>query len=89
MKKNKRKIIYKGDSSYPDVPSSGEAVYSAQCASIFRSSNDGLKFKAEVVHSQKLSQLTTLSRHYSYICPPALLCLAVLCHNNVLCLFLE
>ena len=28
-------------------------------------------------------------RHCSYVCPPALLWLAVLCRDSVLCLFLE
>ena len=48
----KRKIIYKGDTSYPNVPCLVEAVHSALCASIYRILNNGLKFDAEVVDSQ-------------------------------------
>ena len=62
-KKNKRKIIYKGDSIYPNIPSSAEAVHNALCASIYRFSNDGPHFETEIMDSQKLAQLTTLSWH--------------------------
>ena len=43
--------------------SSAEAAHIAQCASIYRFSNDGLHFEAKIVDSQKMTQLKTLSRH--------------------------
>ena len=62
-KKKKIKIIYKGDSSYPDFHGSTEATYSSLCAFIYRFSNDGPHFEAEIVDPQKLAQMASLSRH--------------------------
>ena len=53
--KIKIKIIYYGDSSYPDIPRSTEVVHSALCATIYRFSNDGPHFEAEIVDSQAMS----------------------------------
>ena len=75
--KNKR-IIYKGDSSYPNVLGSVEAAHSGLCASINIFSNDRPHFEAEIVDPQKLAQKTSLSRHrkimsrHCFVCPPPL-----------------
>ena len=81
--------MYKGDSSYPDIPSSAEAAHSALCAFTYRISNDGPHFEVEIVDPQKLTHVASLSRQSNYVCPPALLWLTMLCRDSVLCLFPE
>ena len=49
----KRKIIYKGVSSSPEVPGSAEALHSSLDASIYRFSNDGSYFEAKIVDPKK------------------------------------
>ena len=51
-KKNKKKLLYKGDSSYLYVPGSAEVAHNALRAYIYRFSNDGPHFKAEIVDPQ-------------------------------------
>ena len=70
LKRNKIKIIYKGDSSYPNVSGLIEAEHSALCAYIYRFSNDGPYFEARLVDPQKLAQVASLSQHW-FVCPPA------------------
>ena len=42
-----------GDSSYQEIPSLAKSTHDALGASIYRFSNDGLHFKAEIVDPQK------------------------------------
>ena len=51
-KKNKRKLLYKGDSSYLYVPGSAEVAHNALRAYIYRFSSDGPHFEAEIVDPQ-------------------------------------
>ena len=60
-------------------------MHSALCAFIYRFSNDGPHFEAEIEDSQKLAQLMTLSQHKK-LCHDivAIFVLQLCCDYNVM-----